>query len=53
MRSWRRTIRKLPNGVTKVVYENGAVIYVNYTDSAVTVDGVTVDAMSYKAGEAK
>lgn len=45
--------RKLPNGVTKVVYENGAVIYVNYTDSAVTVDGVTVDAMSYKAGEAK
>lgn len=44
---------KLPNGVTVVVYDNNVVIYVNYTDSAVNVDGVTVDALSYKVGEAK
>lgn len=46
---------RLENGITKVTYSNGAIIYINYTDSAQTVDGITVDAMSYshKAGEAE
>lgn len=44
---------KMDNGVTKVTYDNGVVIYVNYTDNSVTVDGITVDAMSYKVGEAE
>ena len=44
---------KLDNDVTKVVYDNGVVVYVNYSDSAQTVDGVTIDALSYKVGEAK
>ncbi len=44
---------KLDNNVTKVVYDNGVVIYVNYSDSAVTVDGISIDALSYKVGEAK
>ena len=43
------------NGITKVTYSNGVTVYINYTDSAQTVDGITVDAMSYshKAGEAE
>lgn len=46
---------KLDSGITKVTYSNGVTVYVNYTDSAQTVDGITVDAMSYshKAGEAE
>lgn len=43
---------KLQTGVNKVTYDNGVVIYVNYTDVAVTVDGYTVEALSYKVGEA-
>jgi len=39
---------KMDNGVTKVTYDNGTVIYVNYTDAEVSVDGITVDAMSYQ-----
>ncbi|MCR5743137.1 MAG: hypothetical protein K6F92_05315 [Lachnospiraceae bacterium] len=35
------------NGVTVVGYDNGTKVYVNYSDSAKTVDGVTVEAMSY------
>lgn len=42
---------KMDNGVTKVTYDNGVVIYVNYTDADVTVDGVNVGAMSYEVGE--
>lgn len=39
---------KMDNGVTKVTYDNGTVIYVNYTENEVSVDGITVDAMSYQ-----
>lgn len=42
---------KLAEGVNRVTYDNGVVIYVNYNQDAVTVDGVTVDGLSYKAGE--
>lgn len=44
---------KMECGVTKVTYSNGVNVYVNYTDTEQTVDGVAVDAMSYsyKAGE--
>ena len=41
----------LSNGLVKVTYENGVVIYVNYTEMALSADGVTVDALSYKVGE--
>jgi hypothetical protein len=46
---------KLDSGVTKVTYSNGTTVYVNYTDEAQTVDGISVEAMSYsyKAGEAE
>ncbi len=44
---------KLEEGVAKVTYDNGKVIYVNYTDGDVAVDGYHVTAMSYKMGEAK
>jgi len=39
---------KVSAGVNKVTYDNGVVIYVNYTDKAVTADDVTVDALSAK-----
>jgi hypothetical protein len=39
------------NGVSKVSYDNGRVLYVNFNDDAVTIDGITIDAMSYKVGE--
>ena len=37
----------LDNGVVKVTYNNGVKIYINYTDAALTADGLTVDALSY------
>ena len=37
----------LDNGLVKVTYDNGVKIYVNYTESALTADGLTVDALSY------
>ncbi len=43
---------KMDNNVTKVTYDNGVVIYVNYSENNVTVDGVEIDALSYKVGEA-
>ncbi len=39
---------KVATGVNKITYDNGVVIYVNYTDKAVSVEGVTVDALSAK-----
>lgn len=42
---------KLIAGVNKVTYDNGVVIYVNYNDQAVSVDGVDIEALSYKVGE--
>ena len=46
---------KTESGVTVVTYSNGVKIYVNYTGTAQTVDGVTVEGMSYsyKVGEAE
>ena len=37
----------LDNGLVKVTYDNGVKIYVNYTESALSADGLTVDALSY------
>ncbi len=42
---------KTADDVVKVTYDNGVVIYVNYSENAVTVDGVEIDALSYKVGE--
>ena len=36
------------NGVTVVGYDNGVKVYVNYSEASQTVDGVTIDAMSYE-----
>jgi len=36
------------DGITKVTYENGAIIYLNYEEEAKTLDGVTVEGLSYK-----
>ena len=43
------------DNVVTVTYSNGAKVYVNYSNSDVTVDGEIVGAMSYtyKAGEAE
>lgn len=35
------------NGVAITTYSNGTKVYVNYNDEAVTIDGQTVDGMSY------
>ena len=42
---------KLSNGLVKVTYDNGVVIYVNYTDEDISVDGITVGALSYELEE--
>ncbi len=44
---------RLDNGVVAVTYDNGVVIYVNYSENDQTANGVTVPAMSYKVGEAE
>ena len=41
----------LDNGLVKVTYESGLTIYVNYTESDLSADGLTVNALSYKVGE--
>ncbi len=38
---------EVEDNVYKVTYENGTIIYVNYNDEDVSVDGLTVEAMSY------
>lgn len=38
-------------GMVSVTYDNGIVIYINYTSKELTENGVTVPAMSYKVGE--
>ncbi len=43
---------KLDNDVTRVTYDNGVVIYVNYSESDQVVDGYTIEALSYKVGGA-
>ena len=37
----------MDNGLVKVTYDNGVKVYVNYTESAINADGLTVDALSY------
>ena len=37
----------LEGGITKVTYDNGARVYVNYDSVPKSVDGVSVDAMNY------
>ena len=41
----------LDNGVTKVTYSNDVVIYINYSEKTQTVDGITIDTMSYEVAE--
>lgn len=38
----------LDNGVTVVTYDNGVKVYVNYSATEQTVDGVTISSMSYE-----
>lgn len=37
----------LSEGIVKVGYSDGTVIYINYTDSDFTVEGITVGALNY------
>lgn len=37
--------------LTKVTYSNGVVVYVNFSENAVSADGATIDELSYKVGE--
>ena len=41
--------RHISEDVNAVTYEDGTVIYLNYGETAATVNGVTVEAASYKA----
>lgn len=36
------------NGVRKITYDNGVIIYINYGDEALDADGMEIPAMSYK-----
>lgn len=38
--------------VVKVTYDNGKAVYVNYSEESATVDGFTLEGLSYKVGEA-
>ena len=40
----------LSSDVRKITYDNGQIIYINYGDEPVSVDGVTVNALSYSKG---
>lgn len=44
---------RLDSGVTVVRYDNGVNVYVNYSDEVQSVDGYTIEPMSYKVGEAR
>ena len=37
-------------GVTIVTYDNGVKLYINYSETELTADGVTVPALSYVTG---
>lgn len=41
----------LDNGLVRVTYDNGAAVYVNYTESELSADGITVNALSYAVKE--
>ncbi len=38
----------LENNITRVTYDNGLKVYINYDSSDQTADGVKVPAMSYE-----
>ncbi len=42
----------LASGVVKNTYSNHKVIYINYLNEPITYDDITIDAMSYKVGDA-
>lgn len=42
---------RLSNGVVKVTYDNGVRIYINYGDTPLSADGLTVPAQGYCFGE--
>ncbi|HHY82082.1 MAG TPA: hypothetical protein GX505_05305 [Clostridiales bacterium] len=39
------------SGLVKVVYTNGVTVYINYSDYAVTADGLTIEPVSYLVRE--
>ena len=41
------------NKLTKVEYDNGVKVYINYSENSVTDGGITVEARSYKVDDAK
>lgn len=43
----------MENGVTVVTYDNGVKMYINYGKSVQTVDGITIDSMTYQIGGAE
>jgi len=43
----------LENGVRRIRYDSGDVLYVNYAGNALTADGVTLSAMSYVRSRAE
>jgi hypothetical protein len=38
----------LSSNVRRITYDNGVVIYVNYSDKAETADGLEIPAMGYR-----
>lgn len=43
----------LENGVRRVQFDSGDVLYVNYTEKALTAEGITLPAMSYERSRAE
>ncbi len=44
---------KIDGSVTITTYSNGVKVYVNYAEKPMIVDGITLEALSYKVGEAE
>ncbi|TAH70395.1 MAG: hypothetical protein EWM47_05355 [Anaerolineaceae bacterium] len=42
---------RMASGLTIVTYDSGVKVYVNYSDEVQSIDGYTIEAMSYKVGE--
>ena len=40
------------DGVVKTEYSNGCIVYINYNDSSVAIDGQILEAKNYKVVEA-
>lgn len=43
--------QRLSDAVSKTVYDNGVIVYVNYSDQKVSVDGIVVEGLSYITGQ--